>query len=227
MGPLRKTRLHRSRSKYCSLTRDFNPSSVERLLSQGDEAIAAGGLETARKHYDNARDILRALAGFYRDLSGGFRGLDARVPREMNTKGRRSILPQAEASLRLAALCRRLEQPEVAVPLLVEVINLLTVPNPMGVQTCQQLVELGFAETTYEGPNQSLWTIKSCQMDAGVFQPSGMEVVMSEHHFVIMDRLWKRIAPVLPGKATDRGVTARDNRLFLEAVLQKMGAGVP
>ncbi|WP_143325309.1 hypothetical protein [Candidatus Synechococcus spongiarum] len=130
----------------------FNPGAVERLLSQGDEAVAAGDLETARKHYDDARSAARVLAGFYRDLSGAFRGLDARVPREMDAKGRRSITLQAEANLRLAALYRRLEQPEVAVPLLVDVIKLMTVTSPVGTQAYQQLVELGFAETTYAGP---------------------------------------------------------------------------
>lgn len=130
----------------------FNPVAVERLLSQGDEAVAAGDLEAARKHYDDARSAARALAGFYRDLSGAFRGLDARVPREMDTKGRRSITLQAEANLRLAALYRRLQQPEVAVPLLVDVIKLMTVTNPLGTQAYQQLVELGFAETVYQGP---------------------------------------------------------------------------
>ena len=44
--------------------------------------------------------------------------------------------------------------------------------------------------------------------------------------FVITDRLWRPIAPLLPGKATDR-VTARDNRLFLEAVLWKVRTGAP
>ena len=50
---------------------------------------------------------------------------------------------------------------------------------------------------------------------------------MSEHRLVITDRLWRRIAPLLPGKATDRGVTARDNRLFLEAVFWKVRTGAP
>lgn len=47
-----------------------------------------------------------------------------------------------------------------------------------------------------------------CQMGVGVFQPSEMEVVMSEHRSVITGRLWQSIAPLLPDKATDRGVTA-------------------
>ena len=42
---------------------------------------------------------------------------------------------------------------------------------------------------------------------------------MSEHCLVITDRFWQPMAPPFPGKATDREVTARDNRLFLEAVL--------
>ena len=36
---------------------------------------------------------------------------------------------------------------------------------------------------------------------------------------VLEDHQWVRIEPHLPGKASDRGVTAKDNRLFVEAVL--------
>jgi len=35
----------------------------------------------------------------------------------------------------------------------------------------------------------------------------------------LRDDQWERIADLLPGKATDRGVTAKDNRLFVDAVL--------
>lgn len=35
----------------------------------------------------------------------------------------------------------------------------------------------------------------------------------------LRDDQWERIAGLLPGKATDRGVTAKDNRLFVDAVL--------
>ncbi len=49
----------------------------------------------------------------------------------------------------------------------------------------------------------------------------------THHRFVISDRLWQRIAPLLPGKATDRGLTVRDNRLFLEVVFWRRGTGVP
>jgi putative transposase len=35
----------------------------------------------------------------------------------------------------------------------------------------------------------------------------------------LSDAVWERIAPHLPGKATDPGRTGRDNRLFVEAIL--------
>ena len=50
---------------------------------------------------------------------------------------------------------------------------------------------------------------------------------MREHRFVLTDQLWQPIAPLLPGKVTDRGLTAPDNRLFLQAVLWKVPAGSP
>ena len=36
-----------------------------------------------------------------------------------------------------------------------------------------------------------------------------------------------KIAPLLPGKASDPGATAKDNRLVLEAVLGRVRTGVP
>ena len=36
---------------------------------------------------------------------------------------------------------------------------------------------------------------------------------------ILNDEQWKQIAPELPGKVGDPGATARNNRLFVEAVL--------
>jgi transposase len=38
---------------------------------------------------------------------------------------------------------------------------------------------------------------------------------------------WERIGPLLPGKASDPGATAKDNRLFVEAVLWIARTGAP
>jgi transposase len=50
---------------------------------------------------------------------------------------------------------------------------------------------------------------------------------MREERFSITDSRWILIEPLLPGKVSDAGVTAKDNRLFLEAVLWKVRVGGP
>src|SRR5580700_6649861 len=43
----------------------------------------------------------------------------------------------------------------------------------------------------------------------------------------LRDDQWERIKDLLPGREETVGVTARDNRLFIEAVLYRYRAGVP
>lgn len=51
--------------------------------------------------------------------------------------------------------------------------------------------------------------------------------MVDRDRFVVDDETWAKIEALLPGKTTDRGVTARDNRLFLEAVLWRVRTGLP
>src|SRR5215217_2197439 len=50
---------------------------------------------------------------------------------------------------------------------------------------------------------------------------------MDQDRIVVSDAVWAKIASLLPGKATDPGVTGKDNRLFLEAVLWRVRTGSP
>ena len=130
----------------------FDVNAVRTLLQRGDAAVAAGNLAEARRQFDQARDAARRLLGFYRSLSGAFRGLDARIPREMDEKGRQTLDLLVGANMRLAALFRRQGQPEVAVPLLVEVVKTMTPANESGRKAYQQLLEIGFVSTPYTAP---------------------------------------------------------------------------
>jgi len=47
------------------------------------------------------------------------------------------------------------------------------------------------------------------------------------NRYALRDDQWERIKHLLPGKAGDVGVTARDNRRFVEAVLYRYRAGIP
>lgn len=45
--------------------------------------------------------------------------------------------------------------------------------------------------------------------------------------YALRDDQWERIEDMLPGREGHVGVTARDNRLFVEAVLYRYRAGIP
>lgn len=45
--------------------------------------------------------------------------------------------------------------------------------------------------------------------------------------YALRDDQWDRVKELLPGKQGDRGATATDNRLFVEAVLFRYRAGIP
>jgi transposase len=45
--------------------------------------------------------------------------------------------------------------------------------------------------------------------------------------YALRDDQWDRIKDLLPGRAGHVGVTAKDNRLFVEAVLYRYRAGIP
>ena len=45
--------------------------------------------------------------------------------------------------------------------------------------------------------------------------------------YALRDDQWERIKDLLPGRDGPVGVTAKDNRLFVEAVLYRYRAGIP
>ena len=50
---------------------------------------------------------------------------------------------------------------------------------------------------------------------------------MSGRRYALRDDQWAKIKDLLPGRRKTVGVTAKDNRLFVEAVLYRYRAGIP
>ena len=134
-----------------STNKKLSITNVESFLSEGDALIKAGEFDKAKESFDKARVLAKQLAGFYGDLNSSFKGLDARIPREVSEKGKKSLQIWAESNARLAAVYKRKNQPEVAVPLLVEIIRLMSPTSSEGKEAYKILVQLGFVETPYRG----------------------------------------------------------------------------
>ena len=77
--------------------------------------------------------------------------MDARIPNEMQRKGKAALEILAESNSRLASLYIKNEKPDVAVPLLVETIRIMTPKSLEGKEAYEKLIQLGFVETKYKG----------------------------------------------------------------------------
>ena len=137
--------------KVLSSNKNLSISNVKAFIAEGDAFIKNGDFDKAKESYDKGRDLAKKLSGFYRDLNVSFKGMDARVPSEMEDKGKKSIKIWAESNARLAALYKRKKQPEVAVPLLVEIIRLMAPSSSEGKEAYKNLMQLGFVDTPYNG----------------------------------------------------------------------------
>ena len=126
-------------------------SNVEYLINEGDKYIKNGDFEKAKDFYIDARKLAKQLASFYSDLNSSFKGIDARIPKEMQRKGKQTLQILAESNERLASMYIKTEKPEVAVPLLVETIRIMSPNSPEGKEAYERLIQLGFVETKYKG----------------------------------------------------------------------------
>ena len=125
--------------------------NVEYYIKQGDEFIKNGDYDQAKNSYLDARKLAKQLALFYSDLNSSFKGIDARIPNEMIRKGKETLRIQAKTNERLASLYLKTEKPEVAVPLLIETIRIMSPNSPEGKEAYERLLQLGFVETKYKG----------------------------------------------------------------------------
>ncbi len=132
-------------------SKKLNILNVEYFIKEGDKYIKNGDFEKAKDFYIDARKLAKQLASFYSDLNSSFKGIDARIPKEMQKKGKQTLQILAESNERLASTYIKTEMPEVAVPLLVETIRIMSPNSLEGKKAYERLIQLGFVETKYKG----------------------------------------------------------------------------
>ena len=132
-------------------SKNLSISNVEYYIKQGDKSIKNGDFDKAKDSYLDARKLAKQLASFYSDLNTAFKGIDARIPNEMQKKGKETLEILAESNQRLTNLYIREGKPEVAVPLLIEIIRIMSPESQKGKEAYNKLIQLGFVETKYKG----------------------------------------------------------------------------
>ena len=131
----------------------FSISGGQRLMSESMSAISQQNYDQAVSKLQDARQVFNQLSNFYQELTASFSGIDNRVSDSHRRKALQTAQLRDEATYQLAVVYRAKNQPELAVPLLVQLIRSQAPTRDLGQQAYQQLFELGFVDAQYVRPS--------------------------------------------------------------------------
>lgn len=127
----------------------------ERLMQEAEQAISAQNYPLATQKLQEARQVYNQLSNFYQELNSSFTGIDNRVSDSQRQKALETAQKRDEATYQLALVHRAQNQPELAVPLLIQIIKSQNPTRELGTKAYQQLFELGFVDAPFPRSNTS------------------------------------------------------------------------
>ncbi len=154
-----------SNSEEVSNVEENSDSNQVRTLSESDSFLTLNGgkklMDEAKKAVDDqkydlaasklqqARKVFNQLSNFYLQLADSFSGIDNDIFDEQRRNALATGQMRDEATYQLALVHRAQEQPELAVPLLIQIIRSQNPTTQLGKKSYQQLYELGFVEEPF------------------------------------------------------------------------------
>lgn len=134
----------------------FSIPGGERLIAEAMSAVEKQNYDLAVTKLQDARQVYNQLSNFYQELTSSFSGIDNRISDSHRQKALQSAQLRDKATYQLAVVYRAKNQPELAVPLLVQLIRSQQPTRDLGQQAYQQLYELGFVDVAFSrNPNPS------------------------------------------------------------------------
>ncbi|HLP91494.1 MAG TPA: hypothetical protein VK184_23280 [Nostocaceae cyanobacterium] len=121
----------------------------DRLMKEAADAVSGQNYALASKKLQEARQVYNQLSNFYQELNTSFSGIDNRVSDSQRKRALETAQKRDEATYQLALVHRAQNQPELAVPLLVQIIKSQNPTRELGKKAYQQLLELGFVDAPY------------------------------------------------------------------------------
>jgi len=127
----------------------------EKLIDEANAAVNAGNYDLAVEKLRSARQLFNQLSNFYQQLAGSFTGIDNRIADGQRRQALESAQKRDETTYQLALVYRAQNQPELAVPLLIQIIRSQNPTRDLGKKAYQQLFELGFVDSPYPRPSDN------------------------------------------------------------------------
>ncbi len=123
----------------------------KRLMSEAGNAVSSQNYTLAADKLKEARLVFNQLSNFYQQLNSSFAGIDNRIADSQRKKALSTAQMRDEATYQLALVHRAQNKPELAVPLLVQIIKSQNPTRDLGKKAYQQLFELGFVDSLPKG----------------------------------------------------------------------------
>lgn len=124
----------------------------QRLMQEANAAISAGNYTLAADKLNQARRVFNQLSNYHLQLANSFSGIDPKVFDAQRQSALSTGQSRDEATYQLALVHRAQNQPELAVPLLIQVIQSQNPTSELGQKCYQQLYEMGFVSTPFGSP---------------------------------------------------------------------------
>lgn len=121
-----------------------------KLMEEAEKAISEENYDLAATKLQQARRIFNQLSNFYLQLAESFSGIDNRISEEQRVGALKTAGYRDEATYQLSLVHRAQNQPELAVPLLIQIIRSQNPTSELGRKSYQQLYEIGFVEEPFQ-----------------------------------------------------------------------------
>lgn len=134
------------------LATDNNLLSIaagKRLMEEARQAVAEQNYQGAVEKLQSSREIFNQLSNFHQQLATSFSGINNQIEETHRRLALESAEMRDEATYQLALVHRAHNQPELSVPLLIQIIRSQQPTRDLGQKAYQQLFELGFVDAPY------------------------------------------------------------------------------
>ncbi len=127
----------------------LSTSGGRRLLKEAMTAASAQNYDLAVSKIQDSRQVFNQLSNFYQELAKQFDGVDNRIADKLRKRAIDTAQERDGATYQLALIYRAKNQPELSVPLLIQLIRSQSISRELGLKSYQQLLELGFVDVQY------------------------------------------------------------------------------
>ncbi|MEB3356970.1 MAG: hypothetical protein VKK04_09605 [Synechococcales bacterium] len=137
----------------------------QRLMREAGDAVATQNYSLAINKYQEARQVFNQISNFYQELAASFAGIDNRIADSQRQLALETAQMRDQATYELALVHRAQNQPDLAVPLLVQIIRSQQPTRDLGQRAYRQLFELGFVDSPYPRGSQDSESTSSTSPD--------------------------------------------------------------